>query len=387
MNRYIHKDNFDKPYVDWRLPENRIKMCLRSYGWRLKNRDLDHYTYNQCYMDHASMTDEQRIYFSMLFGITYQSSMAWVIWSHFPNIEKIDWKEFEEWNNYGYERQRFAKDTKYNKGKFIPIIKDIHKKVLEKHGSLRAWANTFQNFEHAFSEITTIYRIGRMSGWLATQTFYELCEGMAHIVPKDMLATDPSNWSVRSGLAFLYNRPELMDLDGKRKYTEDDICWIKNAEQRFIKSAGEHVRQEDMYYYTPFTLETHLCQMKKFLAVGGDILGSNPQEAHTTWFKLKALWPNLDWSAFDKIWHYAAPCVQKTFQNKVLMKTGALTGQMINMHDENPDLPDMYKEFGIDPNWLKSIETYRHPEIKTLFSHYVKTIGQNVKNIDNFFVE
>ena len=39
----------------------------------------------------------------------------------------------------------------------------------------------------------SIYRIGRMSGWLTTQAFYELCDGMRHIKPESMLATDPSN--------------------------------------------------------------------------------------------------------------------------------------------------------------------------------------------------
>ena len=376
LTKYLHPDNRDKPYMDWRLPENRTEMCLRSYGWRMKHRDVDHYTYNEAYMTQGSMSDEQRIYFSMLFGITYQSSMAWTIWSHFPDIEKINWKTLEEWNNENYNRQHFSKDTKYNKGKFIPILKDIHEKVLEKHGTLRAWINTFQDFDHALKEVMTIYRIGRMSGWLTTQAFYELCSGMSHIVPRNMLATDPSNWSVRSGLVYIYNKPELMDLDSKKKYSSDDLKWIESREQEFIESCAEYVLPTDMS--SPFTLETHLCQYKKMIATGGDAPGTPTQDAYTRWYKLKQAWPELDWDFYENVSEHAAPCVKKTFQNKILMKTGVMTGQMINMHEDNEDLPDMYKEFRINHSWLTDFNNFGRIEIKNNFNNYVENQGKSI---------
>lgn len=376
LTKYLHPDNRDKPYVDWRLPENRIEMCLRSYGWRMKHRDVDHHTYNEAYMNQGSMSDEQRIYFSMLFGITYQSSMAWVIWSHFPDIEKINWKTLEDWNNENYARQHFSKDTKYNKGKFIPILKDIHEKVLEKHGTLRSWINTFQDFDHALKEVMTIYRIGRMSGWLTTQAFYEQCAGMSHIVPKNMLATDPSNWSVRSGLVYIYNKPELMDLDSKKKYSSDDLKWIESREQEFIESCAEFVLPTDMS--SPFTLETHLCQYKKMIATGGDAPGTPTQDAYTRWYKLKQAWSELEWDFYEDVSKYSAPCVRKTFQNKILMKTGAMTGQMINMHEDNEDLPDMYKEFGVNHSWLTDFNNFGRIEIKNNFNNYVENQGKSI---------
>ena len=375
LTKYLHPDNRDKPYMDWRLPENRIEMCLRSYGWRMKHCDVDHHTYNEAYMNQGSMSDEQRIYFSMLFGITYQSSMAWVIWSHFPDIEKINWKTLEDWNNENYARQHFSKDTKYNKGKFIPILKDIHEKVLEKHGTLRSWINTFQDFDHALKEVMTIYRIGRMSGWLTTQAFYEQCAGMSHIVPKNMLATDPSNWSVRSGLVYIYNKPELMDLNSKKKYSSDDLKWIESREQEFIESCAEFVLPTDMS--SPFTLETHLCQYKKMIATGGDAPGTPTQDAYTRWYKLKQAWPELDWDFYEVVSEHAAPCVKKTFQNKILMKTGVMTGQMINMHEDNEDLPDMYKEFRINHSWLTDFNNFGRIEIKNNFNNYVENQGKS----------
>ena len=377
---YTHPDNKDKPYVDWRLPENRVEMCLRSYGWRMKYRDVDHYTYNEAYMTQGNMSDEQRIYYSMLFGITYQSSMSWAIWSHFPDIEKINWKAIEEWNDENYTRQHFSKDQKYNKGKFIPILKDIHEKVLKKHGTLRAWINTFQDFDHALEEVMSIYRIGRMSGWLTTQAFYELCSDMQHIVPKNMLATDPSNWSVRSGLVYIYNKPELMDLDGKTKYSNEDLKWIEDRELEFIESCAEHVLPEDKFYNTPFTLETHLCQYKKMIATGGDAPGTPTQDAYTRWYKLKKAWPELEWDFYEKLSEYSAPCVQGTFQNKILLKTGALTGQMINMHDDNEDLPDMYKEFGISQSWLTEFDNFQKIEIKNNFNNYIDKPERTIYN-------
>ena len=380
--KYLHPDNKDKPYKDWRLPENRVQMCLRSYAWRMKHRDVDHYTYNEAYMTRGAMTDEQRIYFSMLFGITYQSSMAWVIWSHFPDIEKINWQYLEEWNNENYARQHFAKDTKYNKGKFIPILKDIHEKVLQKHGSLRAWINTFQDFDHALEEVMSIYRIGRMSGWLTTQAFYELCFDMRHIKPKSMLATDPSNWSVRSGLVYIYNKPELMDLDSKTKYSSDDIKWIERKEQEFIEGCNEHVSD---FFNSPFTMETHLCQYKKMIKTGGDAPGTPTQDAYTRWYKLKEAWPELDWNFFEKVSEHAAPCVQKTFQNKILMKTGAETGQMINMHDDNDDLPNMYKEFGIEQSWLTDFDDYTRLEIKNNFNNYLTKMSGEKVGLEVYF--
>ena len=85
--RYLHPDNADKPFVNWRNPEVRLDGFLRWLKWRMRWCDLDHYACNNAYRDAdgvmsptgTPMTTEQTYWFSLIFGMTYQSEMAWVI--------------------------------------------------------------------------------------------------------------------------------------------------------------------------------------------------------------------------------------------------------------------------------------------------------------------
>lgn len=374
---FKHPDNKHLPYVDWRLPENRVEGLLQCIEWRYKNRDLDHYTYNSAYSKATShnsptgepMTREQKIYFSILFGITYQSSMAWTIYWFFPNLEKLDFTLLEQWNNENYSRQQFAKDTKYNKGKFIQTLRQAQE-LIDKHGSLENWCDSLTSFEEATTSVRELHKVGRMCGWLIVQTLYEF--GLNdNLVPKTMLATDRSNWSVRSCLAWIYGREDLMDLDGKRRYTSEDIHFLESKELEILDKVYERTAGiTDSRFISPFTVETHLCQMKKILYTGGDAPGTPTQDAYTRWYKLKNVWPEVNYNAYETTFELSTPCVRQTFQNKALMQTGRYTGQFLNMHNDER-YPNMYKEFDIDSNLLKSWDTFDSREIKRKFNKYV----------------
>jgi hypothetical protein len=114
------------------------------------------------------------------------------------------------------------------------------------------------------------------------------------------------------------------------------------------------------------------------IATGGDAPGTPTQDAYTRWYKLKQAWPELEWDFYENVSEHTAPCVKKTFQNKILMKTGVMTGQMINMHEDNEDLPDMYKEFRINHSWLTDFNNFGRIEIKNNFNNYVENQGKSI---------
>ena len=149
------------------------------------------------------MTNEQKYWFSLIFGMTYQSEMAWVIYWHFPNFWEIDFQELEEWNRSTIDIQKYAKDTKYNKGRIVEQVKSL-REIIKPSGTIEAHFNNLltndlhTSFENVFDSCMKFHKYGRMCSWITCQTLFETA-GL-QIKPKNVLATDPSCWSVRSGL-------------------------------------------------------------------------------------------------------------------------------------------------------------------------------------------
>jgi hypothetical protein len=364
--KFLHPDNQGKLWVDWRLPENRKEMFFRWFNWRLEGKNIDHYMWNLAYMKTAKsptgkpMTRKEKLWYSYLFGTTYQSSMAWTFYWHFPDPTKVSMTELDKWNRETMPLQKFATDTRYNKGHVVKMWKSFLDWVEKRgHGDVEAafdWAlvdDETESFHRMTEEIRSLHKFGRMTGWLFAQCLYECAD--LPIKPDTMYTDDPGNVSVWNGTCYFQAR-EHMTVGKPPKFagykpTPQDRASFKSFEQELMAQARDKIADQTFLSY--FTLETHLCQFKK-LNVGFDYPGQNVGDAVNRYHELKALWPNVDYSAmaeaidgpdmFEKIrWHR---------ESKALMHLFHSTGQPINMDNLYPDLPDMAKEMAVSPDLL-----------------------------------
>lgn len=380
--KYRHADNADLPYVDWRDPEYRMEGFLRWLKWRMDWCDLDHYRCNNTYRDTKKsstkkpMTKEQTYWFCLLFGMTYQSEMAWVIYNEFPNFWDIDLEQLQAWNVQNMGRQKYARDCKYNKGRIADQVRSIREvvgpsKSLKKFFESRVQESENDTFFTIYNEAKdSFYKFGRMTSWLLCQTLTETANLPAK--PDTMLAADPSSWSVRSGLMYVYNRDDLIEAKDKSlKLSRADIEWVNHKEAELFDRAKSYLGAKHEPMFSHYLLESHLCQYKK-LMLGGDYAGhsSGDHVSRATW--LSERWPEVSFDAFFKEaiqGHHKL--VRGKFESKALRNLCAMTGQMINMHEDFSDMPNVYKEMGIDPAWLDDESTYQK-QILTCISSYAE---------------
>lgn len=380
MTKYLHKDNHDLPFVDWRKPEHRMEGFLRWLKWRMDWCDLDHYLCNNTYRDtklsvtKKPMTEEQRFWYSLIFGMTYQSEMSWVIYNEFPDFGEIDLEKMQEWNVKNLPRQRYARDCKYNKGRITDQVASIKENIGPKSTLKDYFYSLTQDskegtFDRVYSEVNDkFYKFGRMTTWLLCQTLYETAD--FPVAPRTMLASDPSSWSVRSGLMYAYGRDELIEAKNKKlRLTKEDIAWVEFKEQEIFETAKNYLGNKYEKIFTPYLLESHLCQYKK-LMLGGDYSGHSSGDHVTRANWLAGNWPEVNFEAFYteaiKSHH---ELIRGKPECKALRNLCSETGQIINMHLDFPDMPDIYKELELDTAWfdggttgekkvLKQISTY-----------------------------
>jgi hypothetical protein len=389
--KYIHKDEKNKPYVDWREPEFRIEGFLRWLKWRMRWGDLDHYVCNNAYRDATGvmsptglpMTKEQQYWFSLIFGMTYQSEMAWVIYWNFPNFWDIDFDKLTEWNLNNMEIQKYAKDTKYNKGRIVEQVKSL-REIIAPYGTIENFFNNdlsgdpSKDFYLTFNKCLSFYKYGRMTAWITCQTLFETA-GL-YIKPESVLATDPSCWSVRKGLLYLYNKVDDAYED-TAKLTEEEIIWIKEKEKELYDLSLNYIDDDNREIFSNFLLESHLCQYKK-LVLGGDYAGHSSGDHVSRALWLKERWEHVNFDAFFTIAVKShSPLVSGNRESKPLRDLCKLTGQMINLHEDFDDMPNMYNELDIDPSWLKTSDFD-----KIILKKIADYINQSYDVFDEFFV-
>jgi hypothetical protein len=362
--KYRHEQNKDKPYIDWRLPENRKEGFLLWLDWRMKYNDLDHYMVANTYRDSVgnksptklSMTEEQTLWYCLLYGCTYQTEMAWVLYYNFPDFWNVDIEEMQKWNVANLEKQLYAKDTKYNKGRIADQVKSMQE-IIGPYGSIKKWIENQlvddenQSFVNMYNETSRLHKFGRMTSWLFTQALFETAN--IPVRPDTMLCTDPSSWSVRSGLCYLYNRDDIIEAKTKTTLSKDDMAFVATKEKDLFSEAYDYISKENKPIFSNFLLESQLCQYKK-LMLGGDYAGHSSGDHYSRGCKLRERWKGeVNFDAFfeDAIMKHHE-LVRGKRENKPLRYLCQKTGQMINMHKDYDYMPNMYLEIGIDPEWL-----------------------------------
>lgn len=367
--RYRHPENRSKQWVDWREPRRREELFFLWLQWRTKWQDIDQTPMNNGYAASnlsttgKPMTQEQRCWFSLIYGMTYQSSMSWIIYNAFPDFWNISLKECKKWTDATYRRQKYNKDCRYNQGKLHLQVESLQK-IIGPYGSIQAFfdrllvSNEHQSFLNFYNQILRFYKYGRMTAWLTCQTLFETA-GFP-IRPNDMLATDPANWSVRSGLMALHNRKD------KDKYSQQDLKWLRSAEDRVYKKSMELVGAQ-IKTFSNYQLESLVCQYKK-LVKGNEYSGLNTSNNLTYVKELEKKWPEVNFTPFHQTnKRFMHPLMRDYVVSKSLKKLSGITGQLINLHQDYETMPNMYLEIGIKP------EILNHPKAD---QHIMKRIKQ-----------
>ena len=358
--KYFHPVNRHKPYVDWREPEHRKEFFFRWFQWRLDAELIDHFLYTRAYTTSAAgptgapMNRAQKLWFSLLFGMTYNSSLAWVYYNHYPDPTNIEWDDLDKWNRATLDRQPFQTDTRYNKGRIVAIWQSIAHWIhtegggdIERAFDKQITSDATASYHNVHRQLLRLRKYGRMTAWLAAQCLYETA-GLP-IAPDTMFTDDPGNQSVWNGTCYYWSL-ENMTVGSQPKYagykpTPKDRAKFRGLEQQLMEECRARVDHPDLSY---FTLETHLCQFKKLLT-GGDCPGSNYAEHCDRYRQLEKLWPNVDFTPFgEAIMQPPVPVAVRGIRASTALEDSfKITGQPINMHGEFEDLPNMYAELAI----------------------------------------
>jgi len=394
--KFLHPDNADKKWVDWRLPENRKELFFRWFNWRLLGKNIDHYAWNLAYMNTKKsptgkpMTRKQKLWYSYLFGTTYQSSMAWTFYWHFQDPMAINMADLDKWNRETMPRQKFATDTRYNKGHVVKMWSSFIQWVeKEGKGDIEAAFDKFieddqnKSYHNITAQIRSWEKFGRMTSWIAAQCLYECAK--LPIEPDTMHIEDTGNVSVWNGMCYLMGIENLTVGDQPKfagyKPTAADRTRFLAFEKDLMAQAKEAVQNREFLSY--FTLETHLCQFKK-LNVGYDYPGQNVGDAVTRYYEFSNAWPEVDYSAFaDAVnssnmfenirWHRESKALFPLFKG---------TGQPINMDNIYPDLPNMSKELDLKREML--IQPGREGEVERLVQNLLDKKEEKIDAMSMF---
>lgn len=342
-------------FKDYRLPENRKQAFQRYYNWRVSTYDLDHTHYLNVLAEGYDF--EQKAWLAMLFGMTYRTPQAFAYCEVFNHPNKFSVSEVEEWHKENWTRTTYGTDARYNKGHFVRQFSSVKEWLggstfREKFDFILVHDNGRDNFKALFSEIQSLYKYGRMTGWLAMQGLYDLLK--LNIDPNQIFLdgyspqNDSSLQSIWNGLCALENRKDLqVGKYGNHIITDDDVRWgsEKTLEETYEagKACGKIVDS--------FRNESVWCQYKRLFneEMSLEYTGHASGDATSRYLYYRENWPELDWSKFRRALRTQPGIVKgQTFvpwKNQFFGRTG----QLFNLHELYDDELNLWELCELDP--------------------------------------
>lgn len=373
----------------WYEPENRQELFNRYFNWRVLAHDLDHTHYYKYLCKDYDF--EQKAWFAFAFGMTYRTPQAFAYTETFPDFHAASIEDIETWHAANWKRTTYGTDARYNKGHFVTQC-----------ASLKSWLNgkTFstklteilvgtsqrENFSLLYSEIQTLYKFGRMTGWIAMQALHDLLD--LPIDPEDIMLdgyspnNDSSLGSIWNGLCALTNQPEKMTGGKYGSYSVDskDVAWAKEALLHYTTEAETAAG----FRIDSFRKESIYCQYKRLFGESSkEYPGHASGDATSRYLYYRENWPEINWQSFRSALR-AQPGIVKgmdfvPWYNSVF----GVTGYLMNMHELYPDMPNGYAELGENPMDYKIREIWTDDglEIPTTFS-----MTEDLKTVDKWYV-
>lgn len=345
--------------TDWKSLKNRNELFFRYFKWRMTVHDLDHSHYCRCMAD--GMSDEQRVWFAFLFGMTYRTPQAYAYWWTFPVFEDIDMDELKEWHGNNWKRTSYGTDARYNKGHFHAQVASLKKWVgdqslLAKVRSLVFSDDSSANFKSLFNAIRDgIYKYGRMTSWITCQCLYDVMD--LNIDFDNVLIESPNSdssmQSIWNGWCYLEGR--YSQLLGKQ-YAGASVYKVTDADLKEATSSIMTYREQAQEYASVsvdvFKWESIWCQFKRLFNPNAskEYPGHSSGDAVSRYMYYREFWPEVDLEPFRRALLSQESIVKgqtyKIGYNRVFGDTGLL----LNMHEMFSDMPNAYSVLGLDPN-------------------------------------
>lgn len=370
--------------TDIRKPENRMDVFLKLYKWKLDNNDIDEPGTALAFRDTDKsptgepMTVEQALWFSLLQGFCHEEIGAWAIYWRFPNFKDIDLKELEEFQTAYKYKLAWASDMKWKRGKAHLMAASI-KETIAPFETLTDWINSFydfnasleDNYHRTYAELSKFLEFGRMANWVTQQALHTLTP--YKMMPPNVLADRPENWSVRNGLLFLFNRPIAGGGKESQKRSSYDPEEVLALEEELVQRIEEAFGADFHPQYNKYTLETWLCEFKRLCYSGGEYMGYNTTYCYEWLCKMQELFPDVDYSAaLEFMETNQHPKVRLCKSSHILQKLGVKTGRVLNLEDDYPEFGNLYQEFNLPTDFMRLSDKEQRKAIQPVFDFYVE---------------
>lgn len=254
-------------HTDWRLPENRIEAFSRVTHVRMVEGDCDHHHVARVIVDRMSLSDEEKALYCVLFGQSYRNH--WAMLALQLGLYQMSHDALVSWHNENWWRMKFGNDTKWGVRRFPDFVKSL-KDII---GSGSIYQHFYdaahvggrkENYYSLNKALREIWGMGRMTAWLAQQTFYELFDW--DIDYWDQQLYDDGTWSQYDSICYLFDK---LDIARKQKLPNGKVVKY-NPTKANIELMQEHtfilmseVNKRVPFHVDIFNVESVECEYRK----------------------------------------------------------------------------------------------------------------------------
>jgi hypothetical protein len=328
--------------VDYRERQNRREAFKRWYAWSLAYKDCDPAIWLANYINERyEHNDEQRLWFSWLYGNTYYLPTSWVLMNEFPDFELATFDRMNAWNTENYKRLRYQTDTKWSKGHLADMYASYEKFIGK--GTQREKLESYfgdneeQNFDNLWEALKDgLYKFGRYSTWFYMQQLKHTAD-----IPMEstslMLNDYSGSRSHRNGWLYALGQEDNVNT----KLTADEYQRLEDNARDLIQEMHTEYPQlsKDIDY---FSMETCLCSFKKlFRTHHGRYLGYYLDRQAEEIMKVEQDgWSGIEW---EVMWQARDETLDLTLSSKTginkskfdsFLKTGQLDRLEMMYEDE-----------------------------------------------------
>lgn len=221
--------------MDFRLPENRRECLIRYAVWQDRTNDVDTALPIINYIfDRNEFNIEQRFWFCLLYGWSYNAAMTLAAWNEHPDLENIDIQRLDKWVTDNFNKIKVERDVKWNKGKLSKMVECFIKvldgeKPSEYFNKLCPEGNDPKDNYRRLSEIVinNFYGFGRYTSFFFLQAIKDCC-GVN--IEADDMQYGYNCQSTTDGLSIALNREDMSSriyIEDGRKKLKQDITYSK----------------------------------------------------------------------------------------------------------------------------------------------------------------